>query len=272
MGNGRIDQGTNGEALVRRRGWFRRASGKFGSRSGENGAELAGGESIEGAEAACQFCGGDAAPAAKGAEKIIGGGFAFQGVALSAAGNEVAVRIVSPAGLRDDVIEAAGARDELGQTVEAEAAVARMNGFAASFGQEEIHLVDIGGAGPTGEASGHGSLGSSGVNFAGQEDFDDVAGAGALEEAQNALVHESAHGLARGSGGEANAAGEPENGKAKTEFAFEASVAQEMIIDDALDEIETQARDELVFDLFPDEQGIEVFDFHGWDPEREVES
>ena len=91
------------------------------------------------------------------------------------------------------------------------------------------------------------------MNLVRQQDFDDVAGAGAFEEAESALLHESAHGLARGSGGEANAAGEPDDRKTELEPAFEAGVAQEMIIDHALNEIEAQARNELVFDLFPDE-------------------
>jgi hypothetical protein len=97
-----------------------------------------------------------------------------------------------------------------------------------------------------------------------------VAGAGAFEETQGTLFNERAHGLARGRSGEMNASGEPKNGKAELELPFEASVAQEMIVDHALDEIEAQARDQIIFDLFPDEDGIEVFGFHVGDPEREL--
>jgi hypothetical protein len=62
------------------------------------------------------------------------------------------------------------------------------------------------------------------------------------------------------------------HGKVQPAFPFEATMAHEMIIDRALGEIEAQARYELVFDLFPDEQGIEFFGFHGGDPELELKS
>ena len=61
------------------------------------------------------------------------------------------------------------------------------------------------------------------MNLVRQQNFDDVAGAGAFEEAESALLHESAHGLAHRSGGETNAAGEPLNGKAELAPAFEAA-------------------------------------------------
>jgi hypothetical protein len=95
-----------------------------------------------------------------------------------------------------------------------------------------------------------------------------MASAGAFDETQGALLNESAHGLARGRSGETNAAGEPQNGKAERELPLEAAVAQEMIIDHALDEIEAEARHEIIFDLFADEESIEVFGFHVGDPER----
>ena len=40
-------------------------------------------------------------------------------------------------------------------------------------------------------------------------------------------------------------------------------MAQEMIIDHALDEIEAETRNEVVFDLFIKEQEIEFLSFHG---------
>ena len=258
-----VGYGPNGEALVGRRGWFGRAYREFRLRSGEHGTEVARGEDVQSAEAVGKFGGGYAALAAEGAEKIVGGGFAFLSVALGAAGDEVAVGILSSAGERDDMVEAAGARGELGQAVEAEAAVTRMNGRAARFREQEIRLVEAGGAWPAGQATRHRSVRSGGVNLVWQENLDHVASAGTLEEAQSALLHESAHGLARRSGGEANAAREPDNRKTELEPAFKTGVAQEMIIDHALNEIEAQARDELVFDLFPDQWGIEFACFHG---------
>jgi hypothetical protein len=113
------------------------------------------------------------------------------------------------------------------------------------------------------------------VNFVGQEEFDDMAGAGAFDEAQSALLDESAHGLASGSGGEANAAGEPENRKAEPELPFEARVAEEMVINHALNEIEAQPRHESIFDLFQDESGVGDAGvcfavFHDLSPVREI--
>jgi hypothetical protein len=100
---------------------------------GKSWAELAGGEGVQFAEALGEFGGGYAALAAEGAEKIIGGGLSFLRVAFGAAGDEVAVGILSPASQRDDMVEAARARGEFGQAIEAEAAVAGVNGFAAGF-------------------------------------------------------------------------------------------------------------------------------------------
>lgn len=104
------------------------------SRSRKNWAELAGGEGVQLAKAIGEFGGGYAALAAEGAEKILGGGLSFLRVAFDAAGNEVAVGIFPPASQWDDMVEAARARGKLGQAIEAEPAVARMNGFAAGFG------------------------------------------------------------------------------------------------------------------------------------------
>jgi len=89
-----------------------------------------------------------------------------------------------------------------------------------------------------------------------------VASASAFDETQSTLLNEGTHGLTRGRGGETNAAGEPLNGKAELELPFEASMAQEMIVDDALDEIEAEAGHKVIFDLFADEESIEIFAFH----------
>jgi hypothetical protein len=223
---------------------------------------LAGGKGVQFAEALGKFGRGYAALTAEGAEKILGGGFSFLGVAFGAAGNEVTVGILSPASQRDDMVEAARARGEFGQAIEAEAAVARVNSCAADFRQQEIRLLDAGCAGAAGEAGGHRSIGCGCANLVGQEDVDHMAGAGAFDETQGALFNEGAHGLARGRSGETNAAGEPLNGKTELEPAFEATMPQEMVIDHALDEIEAQAGHEIIFDLFPDEESIEVFGFH----------
>jgi hypothetical protein len=80
------------------------------SSSGQRRAEFAGGEGVEGAEAAGEFGGGQAAFAVEAAEKIVGGLFAFLDVALHATGDQIAVG-VGP-GLRPghDVVEAVDGR------------------------------------------------------------------------------------------------------------------------------------------------------------------
>jgi hypothetical protein len=148
-------------------------------------------------------------------------------------------------------------------------------GVATGAAGNEVAVGILASAGPAGEAGGHRSVRCGGVNFVGQEEFDDVASAGAFYEAQSALFDESAHSLTSGSGGEANAAGEPENRKTELEPPFEPAMPKEMVIDYALNEIEAQARHESIFDLFQDESGVGDAGvcfavFHDLSPVREV--
>jgi hypothetical protein len=76
---------------------------------GENGAELAGGERFQGAQAGVELGRGQAAQAKEAAQKIFGGRFSLLGVAFDAAGNEIAVGIAASADMRDD-ISASGRR------------------------------------------------------------------------------------------------------------------------------------------------------------------
>ena len=167
---------------------------------GQGRGEVAGDEVVEGAEAGGEFGGGQLAVAEERAKKILGAALALLRVALAAAGDEVAVGIVSRLGAGDDVVEAAGARGELGQAIEAQTAFAGMNRLAAGFREQEIRLLEAGGAESAGEAGGHSSVRFGGANLAGQEDFDDVARSGAFDEAQSTLVNKSAYGLASGRG------------------------------------------------------------------------
>ncbi len=138
-----------------------------GGGRGENGAELAGGECFEGAEAAFEFGRGYAAQAIEGAQKIFGGGCSLLRIALDATGNEIAVGIAPPAGLRDDVVEDSATGGEPPQTIKAQAAVARMNGFAPTADLQEIHFLDVGAAAPASEAGGHSAIGRRGVYLLG---------------------------------------------------------------------------------------------------------
>ncbi len=132
---------------------------------GENGAEVAGGERFQGAKAGFEFGRGQAAQAIKGAQKIFGGACSLLRVAFDAAGNEIAVGIASPAGLREDMVEDSPTSDEAPQTIKAQAALARMNGFTPTADLQEIHLLEAGAAWPTGEAEGHSALGRRGVDL-----------------------------------------------------------------------------------------------------------
>jgi len=102
--------------------------------------ELAGGEGIEGAEAAAELVGAQAAVAVERAYKLDGVTLGLIGVAIETARDEVAVGIVAEVCLRDDVVEAASMGDEPAQTIEAAATLAGVHGAAERLGLEEIGL------------------------------------------------------------------------------------------------------------------------------------
>ena len=79
---------------------------------GENGAEIAGGERVQGAQAGVEFGRGQAAQAKEAAQKIFGGRFSLLGVAFDAAGDEIAVGIAASAGPRDNMVEHSPTSDE----------------------------------------------------------------------------------------------------------------------------------------------------------------
>ena len=118
--------------------------GCFGRRSGGQGrGELAGGEGVEGAEAGGEFASGQLAFAEERAEKIFGAAGALLRVAILAAGDEVAVRIVARMRAGDDVVETLHRRGEKAQTIEATPSFARMDGVAQSIDAEEVFLFEI---------------------------------------------------------------------------------------------------------------------------------
>ena len=130
---------------------------------GEKGAELAGGERFQGAQADFELGRSQAAQAIEGAQKIFGGSFSLLRVAFDAAGNEIAVGIAPPADMRDDMVEDSPTSEEPPQTIKAQAAVARVNGLAPTAHLQEVHLLEAGAAGPPGEAGGHEALVRRGV-------------------------------------------------------------------------------------------------------------
>src|SRR5260370_37112152 len=102
--------------------------------------ELAGGEVIEGAEAAAELVGAQAAVAVERAYKLDGGALRFIGVTVQTARDEVAEGIAPELGLRDDMVEAPSLGNEPAQTIEAAAALAGVDGAAERTRLQEIGL------------------------------------------------------------------------------------------------------------------------------------
>ena len=98
-----------------------------------------------------------------------------------------------------------------------------------------------------------------------------MTGFASFDHTQSAVGNEAAHSDAGSIGAEASSTSEPGNGKAEAEPAFEATVAQEMRIDGAVDDRQAQARDKMVFQLFPDEFGVGFFVFQGVSGEKSWE-
>jgi hypothetical protein len=237
------------------------AGDRIGS-GGERRREFAGGEGVEGAEAGGEFGGGQAAVAVEPAEEITGGAIPFLGVAQQTAGDEVAIGIAPEGHAWDNVIEAANHRSKATQAIETASAFSHMDGVAQSPGLEEVHLeVDAARKGPGAAAAD--APAASGTNFVGQPHLDHVAGFAAFEQAQSAVRDQTAHGPTGGVGGEASTAGEPGNGEAEPGPSFETAVPEEMRIDGAVRDGQTQPWNEKVFEVFPDLCGVGFFVFHG---------
>jgi hypothetical protein len=109
-------------------------------RSGRN--ELAGGEVIEGAEAAGELVGAQAAVAVERAHKFFRVALGLERIAIQAARDEVAARIGAELRLRHDVVDALLMGHEPAQAIEAAASLAAVDGAALRMGPEEIGLRD----------------------------------------------------------------------------------------------------------------------------------
>jgi hypothetical protein len=229
---------------------------------GERGAEFAGGEGIEGAKAAGEFTGAEAALAVEPAKKVQGVAFAFPRVAFQAAGDQVAVGVAPEPGLRDDVIDGAHAPVGLPQAIKAAAVLTRVDGLAQRPRFEKIQLFGVDGKRLGSGFAGLGRIRPDGRNLFRQTHLDQMAGLAAFEHAQGAMVHKAAHGRAHGFSTKASAAGEPGDGKAEPKLSLEAAVAYEMIVDDAFRDGETEPRDEQILDLFPHQCRIDFLVFH----------
>src|SRR6266851_10021476 len=142
--------------------------------AGKWGDELAGGELIQGAEAAGEFGVAQAALAVERSEKLFGGALPLLRVAIQTARNKVTVGIA--AGLRawHDMIEAASAADELAQTIKAAAALAGVDGSAQRMGSPEIRLPEAEVTRRSGRVRGCGFRGTQSGNLFGEQHAHDV--------------------------------------------------------------------------------------------------
>src|SRR5258708_38141146 len=101
----------------------------FGALAAEWGRDLPRRKRFDRAQPTCEFAGRQTPVAVERAQKALCRGFSFLRVAFCAGGNDVAVGIAAPPDLRHDMIEAAPPGREPPQTIEAQAAFARMNGL-----------------------------------------------------------------------------------------------------------------------------------------------
>jgi hypothetical protein len=219
--------------------------------------------------------------AVEAAEEIARGPFAFLRVALDATGDEVAIGIAAELDTRHDMIETLLRWGKPAQAVKTEATFAGVDGLAKRASLQEVGILETeggclgvrcaGGAVGDGVVAGPGlgltrAAGGCGANLVRQADLDEMTSFGAFDQAQSAESHEAADGFASRSTGDADGASEPLNGEAEAQLSFEATVAQEMGIDGAVEHGEAQLRDENVFHLLPDLSsvggGVGHFVFH----------
>lgn len=148
----------------------------------KHGAELAGGEVVQGAEAFVEFGGGEAAVAVEGAEIVRGGTLFLCGVALHAAGDQVAIGIAAELDARDDVVEALHADGDAAQAIETLAAFSGVDGLAEGAGLHEVQFLEVGRAAHAAQGKAGGHCGAAkAANFLGQARLDEMAGFGALD-------------------------------------------------------------------------------------------
>src|SRR5216683_4727723 len=171
------------------------------TRIAERRAELASGEVFQGAEAGGEFGGVQLALAVEAAEKIAGGPFSFLRVAFDATRNQVAVGIAPHLHPRHDVVQALHRRRGPAHTVEALAALARVDGLAQRRVLQKVCLLDVNrraGARLVFPGSGLAldAIQPLRANLLGQPHLHHVPRFAPLDQAHRALSHESAHRLA----------------------------------------------------------------------------
>jgi hypothetical protein len=227
----------------------------------QSGAEFAGGQIGQGADAAVEFGIGEAALAIEPAEEVFGGLLAFVAIALEADRDQVAIGVAAGLGARDDMVQAADGDGKAAQAIKTVTALAQVDGHTEGFGLHEVEILDAGGASDSRWFGSIRGIEGGGADFIGHTDFDHVAGLIASEQAKGAMLNEAAYCEAYRGGGDASGAAERSNGEAQSELAFEAAVAEQMRIDGALENGEAETGNDQVFQLFPEAFGI-GFVFH----------
>ena len=171
---------------------------------------------------------------------------------------------------RDDMVEAASTDGERAQAIKTTAAFSQMDGAAQSRMFQKVRLLEMIGAIGT-QGTGIVWTGGDGGNLFRQADLDHMARFAAFHEAQDAARDEPADGPAHGVAAETDTPSEPGNGKPELKPSFQAAVTEKMRIDDAVGSGQAETRRE-VLELFPHLFGVGLFDFHGFDPRRELQS
>ena len=96
-----------------------------------------------------------------------------------------------------------------------------------------------------------------------QAQLENVAALADGDDAQRTFLREAVHGDARGGAGNARGASEARHGKREAAARLEMRVAQQVIVDGALEQAERQARHEAVFDVATGLRHVDGQGFHG---------
>ena len=229
-------------------------------------------------EAAGKLRAVQAALAVEAAEKILSRLFPFLRVAFHTARDQIAIGIVAGPRLRHHVVEAPHGRSSPAQTIEAVAALPRVDGLAQRHTVQKICFfdfdLDIRSHFPWDIPSGEGARRSlfditspfdtrtaHAGNLIWQAHLNYMAGIAALDDPQSAIGGEPAHRVTHRHRCQPDIARQPHHREAKALFPFEAAVPQEMRIDSALNDRQAQPGDDLIFQLFPDKCSV-WFVFH----------
>jgi hypothetical protein len=164
----------------------------------ENGAELAGGEVVEGLETANQFGAGYAAFTVERTQKVGGGALALAGVALPAARDQVAVRVGTELGAGYDVVEALHFRADAAEAVKADAPFAGVDGLAELGSAHKIGFLEVAAVSRRNGRTRLGSASESAGNLFRKPNVHHVTGFAALDQPQGAVLHEPAQRGAHG--------------------------------------------------------------------------